>query len=696
MNYVNANENIVLELGRQNDDGVTCVRFPINAEWLHDLPSGGQFQLIAERPSEGYFYPVTLAIDNEYVNWEIARADVAITGYGRIQLAYIVDGNERRSKQWSTSILPSINGGGTAPDPAADWVDSVLRAADSIKNLGVESETLEPSEPATVVKHVDPETGAVTLEFGIPRGADGQPGEKGDTGETGPQGETGATGPQGPTGETGAQGPAGDDGVSPTITIEEIEGGHTVTITDAVHPDGQSFDVLDGEDGASDAGEVTYDPEEEYDEGTVGAALTQQSQQIQQKADKTALSETDYKANAALALLKGVVYNVETDTAEAYSKAIKSGVVDGANKATVNSYGGHSEVVEGEIVSADVDEVVSRNRNLLPNAVGTFKTSTPFYNPDGTINPGTKGLAVANVSCEPNTTYTFAVNTRNRGYIRVCELDENNEFISRLATAGPTETANERISATFTTGNNVHRLQLAPNTVTDDVTPTMYAQLEYGNTATEYVAQTEIDSFPIPTALRTAHPLRSAKNVHDEYNFSRKYTVIKTHKVHLSGTESPSAEVKTNTKHYNVAKYSETVKSKNHGSNNINSKNMTCSYTQSDYIHFYLDFASGSLRISLFVDVNSTYAEFIGDGMDIIYERDSYLYYYDPTSPELAVNGGTVVPDATHIVDEASYFPDDNSVLVESGGTVTFQQTDSEFAIPNSISYIRKLSEVTA
>lgn len=124
-----------------------------------------------------------------------------------------------------------------------------------------------------------------------PQGVKGDKGDKGDTGAqgptgatgaTGPQGETGATGPQGPTGETGAQGPAGDDGISPTITIEEIEGGHTVKITDAAHPDGQTFDVLDGEDGASDAGAVTYDPEETYSAGTVGAALTQQSQQIKQ------------------------------------------------------------------------------------------------------------------------------------------------------------------------------------------------------------------------------------------------------------------------------------------------------------------------------------------------------------------------------------------------------------------------------
>lgn len=41
----------------------------------------------------------------------------------------------------------------------------------------------------------------------------------------------------------------GEDGVSPTITVEEITGGHRVTITSKAHPEGQTFDVLDGEDG---------------------------------------------------------------------------------------------------------------------------------------------------------------------------------------------------------------------------------------------------------------------------------------------------------------------------------------------------------------------------------------------------------------------------------------------------------------
>ena len=43
------------------------------------------------------------------------------------------------------------------------------------------------------------------------------------------------------------------DGVSPTVTITDIAGGHRVTITDAAHPGGQSFDVMDGAGGEAGA-----------------------------------------------------------------------------------------------------------------------------------------------------------------------------------------------------------------------------------------------------------------------------------------------------------------------------------------------------------------------------------------------------------------------------------------------------------
>ena len=98
-------------------------------------------------------------------------------------------------------------------------VEAAQEAAESVQDMGVEAETLAPGSAATVEKSVDPETGVVTLEFGIPRGDKGDP---------------------------------GNDGTSPAVTITPITGGHRVTITDAYGT--RAFDVMDGADGEDGRG----------------------------------------------------------------------------------------------------------------------------------------------------------------------------------------------------------------------------------------------------------------------------------------------------------------------------------------------------------------------------------------------------------------------------------------------------------
>lgn len=86
-----------------------------------------------------------------------------------------------------------------------------------------------------------------------PQGIQGETGPQGPQGIQGIQGESGPVGPQGPAGQDGTDGTDGTDGVSPTVTITSITDGHRVTITDADHPLGQSFDVMDGTDGQDGA-----------------------------------------------------------------------------------------------------------------------------------------------------------------------------------------------------------------------------------------------------------------------------------------------------------------------------------------------------------------------------------------------------------------------------------------------------------
>lgn len=98
-----------------------------------------------------------------------------------------------------------------------------------------------------------------------PRGVPGETGPKGDKGDpftyddftpeqlaalTGPAGKDGEQGPPGPKGdegvpgEQGQKGDNGEPGFSPTIKVEDVDGGHKVIITDKDGP--KEFTVLNG------------------------------------------------------------------------------------------------------------------------------------------------------------------------------------------------------------------------------------------------------------------------------------------------------------------------------------------------------------------------------------------------------------------------------------------------------------------
>lgn len=69
-------------------------------------------------------------------------------------------------------------------------------------------------------------------------------------GDTGDKGDTGAKGADGKDGKDGA------DGFSPTVDVEQIDGGHRVTITDE---NGENtFDVMDGKDGQGGSGVTSW------------------------------------------------------------------------------------------------------------------------------------------------------------------------------------------------------------------------------------------------------------------------------------------------------------------------------------------------------------------------------------------------------------------------------------------------------
>lgn len=75
---------------------------------------------------------------------------------------------------------------------------------------------------------------------------------------------------------------------------------------------------------------------------------------------KLSEKELQRMVNALYDMGQGITHQFETDTDTAYAKTVPTG----GKLMSVKSIGGHSEVIDGEIVSAGVTEVVEQGRNL--------------------------------------------------------------------------------------------------------------------------------------------------------------------------------------------------------------------------------------------------------------------------------------------------------------------------------------------
>ena len=75
------------------------------------------------------------------------------------------------------------------------------------------------------------------------------------------------------------------------------------------------------------------------------------------------------RVNALYSIGQGITHQFETDSETAYQKTVPTG----AKLMSVKSIGGHSEVIDGEIVSTGTESVVEQGKNLLDfNYLYTF------------------------------------------------------------------------------------------------------------------------------------------------------------------------------------------------------------------------------------------------------------------------------------------------------------------------------------
>lgn len=159
---------------------------------------------------------------------------------------------------------PSINVTFNAPSLGASGGSTIRREIVNPQFFIGNVETLDAGED--VYCYLTGTRDEPVLNFGIPMGFPGADGVDGQDGQDGfsptaavskvgdtaiititdKNGTTTASISDGQDGINGQDGQDGADGVSPEVTIVTIIGGHSVTITDADHPTGQTFNVMDG------------------------------------------------------------------------------------------------------------------------------------------------------------------------------------------------------------------------------------------------------------------------------------------------------------------------------------------------------------------------------------------------------------------------------------------------------------------
>lgn len=164
-----------IPLGYLGENLVEAVVFDRSC-WLTEY-GPGTFELVHKRSHDSAPQPVALSVSGGVVTWTLTEADTAYRGVGECQLMYYTpDGKLKKSEIWQTFTARSLTSPADVPEPMQGWVEQVLQAAAGIQNMQADAETLAPGSAATVTKTVDPDTGVVTLTFGVPEGL------KGDTG----------------------------------------------------------------------------------------------------------------------------------------------------------------------------------------------------------------------------------------------------------------------------------------------------------------------------------------------------------------------------------------------------------------------------------------------------------------------------------------------------------------------------------
>lgn len=384
--------------------------------------------------------------------------------------------------------------------------------------------------------------------------------------------------------------------------------------------------------------------------------------------------ELQRRVNALYSIGQGITHKFETDSDTAYAKTIPTG----AKLMSVKSIGGHSEVIDGEIVSAGTESVVEQGKNLFDYTDKIYHGANVSKIENGVIY--TKGLTTTALNiptiAENKYTLSFKVksNAANQDGLRwSLQKGKNTSYAhdSSLikSEVGYAANAEYQAVATFVATTDFVSLCTIMLMVYD-------VQLENGDTATNYSPFYQT-AYQIPEAIRNLPGYGwSAGTARNYVDYENKKYVQCVNSVDL-GTLDWTSRLSTVDNSIYVF-ISNDLNVNNRGNNGLCShydfvtSGIDAAIVKKDKFFYY-----NPLNIA-FIDKSYTDAAAFKQAMQGV------ILYYELANP--------IVTDISTLI------PDDflRNIEVEAGGSVTFKGGNDSYRIPvpSEEEYIVKLSEV--
>lgn len=373
--------------------------------------------------------------------------------------------------------------------------------------------------------------------------------------------------------------------------------------------------------------------------------------------------ELTRRVNALYDMGQGITHQFETDSETAYQKTIPTG----AKLMSVKSVGGHSEVIDGEIVSAGVTEVVEQGRNLFD--VEKCAALGLYYGFEIDTNKTLQIALKDGKTCPTNVSF---------GIVYIRDHTMANWLITSKGVVGSITDSSTMVGATQVMvacypGNKETMQSIA------DAFDIMLVDGIYKSDTMPTYSPYHSNVYQIPEAIKTlpgyGWSAGTAKNYVDYENKRYVQCVGSVDLGTLTWTAGESVSFKTHhlagqklTKSYSIApnficpKYSTKTQKESWGKTSITG-------------------ISATSNVNGYIYVNDT-------------------SYTDATAFKQAMQGVTLYYElATPIVTDISDLLADDflrNLTVEAGGSITFKNSNDSYRIPvpSEEEYIVKLSEV--